>query len=506
MTEPSPAQPASDVFISYAHLDNQPLSGTREGWISRFHGDLAIKLSELLGEKVNIWRDAKLTGNDFFGEAIVNQFPSVKALVSVVSPRYLKSEWCVREVEEFSKAAGRTGGLRVQDKSRLVKVVKTPVAASDVPAQLLTLFSSILGFDFFEIDPASGRPREFSEEFGQEAKRHYFERMYDVAYDLCQLLRFLKANPQGGPMPPAVKSGKTVYLALTSSDRQPHREQVRRELIERGHAVLPDAPMPMGAGEFEPAVRACLEQCDLSVHLVGDRYGIIPEEATASVVELQHQVAAATPGRPGFSRIIWVPKEGQVHDERQGAFLKRLHEEAAAQRGVDLIQDSIEKLKELILDRLTPPPPPAPAPAPSADQPPRVYLICDQQDELSVDPIEDHLLDQGLDVSRTHFDGDEAAISLAHRQALQLCDAALIYYGAASRAWVEVKLMDVLQAPGYGRTKPLLAEAVCIALPENREKQRFRHRTAEIIRLPEPFSPSGLQPFLDRLKAAARAP
>jgi hypothetical protein len=45
-----------------------------------------------------------------------------------------------------------------------------------------------------------------------------------------------------------------------------------------------------------------------------------------------------------------------------------------------------------------------------------------------------------------------------------------------------MKLMDLMQAPGYGRTKPMLAKTVCIAPPDQRDKQRFRTHVAEIIR------------------------
>lgn len=488
----------SDVFISYATLDNAPLGRSAAGWVSRFHNDLVIKVSELMGERIQVWRDAKLGGSDVLEDTIFNEFPNLKALVSVVSPRYLRSKWCVREVAEFEKAAGRTGGFRVRNKSRLFKVVKTPFAAAEVPPSLARPFNSVLGFEFFSIDPGTGRPREFSEEYGEEARRHYFERLYDVAYDLSQLLRLMRTNPEGGALPERPQSGKVVYLALTSSDLQAEREQIRRELLERGHVVLPDAPLPMIAGEFETAVKSCLDQCDLAIHLVGEHYSIVPENASLSVVELQNQLAAAAAGRPGFARLVWLPGGLAPPDPRQNHFVEHLRRDGDAQHAAEVIQDAIGKLKEVMLDKLAPPPP-MPQPAPStADRPPLLYLICDEPDDLSVDPIEDFVFAQGAEVRRSHFEGDESEISQAHRQSLQLCDAVLIYYGNASRAWVDVKLMDVSQAPGYGRTAPLAAQAVCLAPPDNRDKQRFRTRTAEVIRLSEPFCPEVLHPFLQK--------
>jgi hypothetical protein len=63
------------VFISYAHMDNQPLTPDQQGWVSRFHASLEVMLSMRLGRKAEIWRDKKLAGNDIFADEIVAQFP-----------------------------------------------------------------------------------------------------------------------------------------------------------------------------------------------------------------------------------------------------------------------------------------------------------------------------------------------------------------------------------------------------------------------------------------------
>ena len=44
------------LFISYAHIDNQPLSPEQQGWITRFHATLEALLSMRMGTKAQIWR------------------------------------------------------------------------------------------------------------------------------------------------------------------------------------------------------------------------------------------------------------------------------------------------------------------------------------------------------------------------------------------------------------------------------------------------------------------
>src|SRR3954466_6099023 len=118
-----------NLFISYAHIDDQPLVPGQQGWITQFHATLEALLSMRLGRAAKIWRDRKLQGNDAFDDEIIAQFNGSAVLLSVLTSRYLASEWCTREVREFCEMAKQRGGLVVGNKSRVFKVIKTPVDA-----------------------------------------------------------------------------------------------------------------------------------------------------------------------------------------------------------------------------------------------------------------------------------------------------------------------------------------------------------------------------------------
>jgi hypothetical protein len=147
-------------------------------------------------------------------------------------------------------------------------IPKTPVDADDLPADLRTLYTGLVPYEFFERDPLSGRLREFDEAFGNTAMQRFHERVYDVAYDISQVLEYL-----GDPAHTVARrtaNPKTIFLAATTSDLEPQRDQLRRELIVLGHTVVPKQPLPLVASELVAVVQSCLEQADVAIHFVGD--------------------------------------------------------------------------------------------------------------------------------------------------------------------------------------------------------------------------------------------
>ena len=109
-----------NLFISYAHIDDQPLNPGEKGWITRFHATLKAFLGMRMGREAKIWRDEKLQGNDVFSSEIVEQFRRSAVLMSILTPRYLNSEWCTREAREFCQTAEQD--RRAGDRQQVARV------------------------------------------------------------------------------------------------------------------------------------------------------------------------------------------------------------------------------------------------------------------------------------------------------------------------------------------------------------------------------------------------
>jgi hypothetical protein len=493
----------NDIFISYAHIDDQPLAEGQKGWISAFHRSLHIRLAQLLGREPRIWRDPKLQGNDIYSDRLVQSLPGVALLVSVVSPRYIRSEWCMRELNEFQQATATTGGMRVSDKARVFKVVKTAVPLRQQPAE----FQDLLGYDFFTVDPDTGRARELSQAGDPECQRLYWLKLDDLAHDIAESLEMMggadveAAAGAGGAEPTA------VYLAETSFDLSEERNVIRRELLGHGHLVLPDRPLPLVGPDCEAAIRASLARCRLSIHLIGRNYGLIPEGATDSIVVKQNELAIERGAGGAFSRLVWLPPGLASEEERQLRFIDRLQTDVRIQAGADILQTSLEDFKSVALQRARPDEERAAAPAEAeatrtGEGLLRIYVIYDQRDGEGPAPVEDYLFKEGYEVICPVFEGEEAQVRRDHEENLSICDGVLLYYGTANELWLRRKLREIQKSAAFGRKKPISGKAILLAPPESPSKQRLRTHEAVVIDQQKGFDPAHLKPFLGQLRIA----
>lgn len=492
------------LFLSYAHIDNEPLVPGQAGWVENFQYSLRVRLKQLLGGEPGIfWDKATIHGNDILTGVIETDVVRCSVLVPIVSPSYVNSErsqWCRRELETFCAAAERAGGIRIGDKSRIYKVIKTPVPRAQEPDPLRDL----IGYEFYATEPATGRVREFSL---QSTLGSYLDKIEDLARDITELLEQLKNAADGRTPAPAAK---TIYLAETTRDLAGARERVLRSLRQRKYSVLPGRLLPVEDGAALRAyVGECLEHADLSVHLVGASYGAVPEGETESVVVIQNEMAAARSAGGGLPRIIWIAPGSSPADPRQTALVEGLYTNADLLLGADRLSGSLEELETEIQDvlaRTTRPTPRVDSETPSAPSALRyVYLICDKGDLDAALTLRDVLYasDPQVEVSLPVFESDNA--SALHREQLTDCDAVLLYVGSASTSWLEVMRLELRKMNGLPRGRPVAAKGIYLGPPATPDKERFQTREAIVLREFGPPTAAGVQAFVQRLREAPTA-
>lgn len=491
----------NDLFISYRHLDNAPVSG-ETGWIDDFTAKLKTQLAFKLGYEPKIWRDRKLNGSEYFSNVIMAALGTSKLFISVLSPGYVAphSEWCMKELGAFYDLSQHDRTVQLGDKSRCIKVVKSYLPREKHPAQL----QGLLGYEFYERDNESGRPRDFSYLPQGDQYARYLKKIDELAFDISELL---KAFDQPAPgVDPAPATDQAVYLAESTTDRTEYRDAIRNELLSRGFRVLPDRELPDTAAEYRLAVSENLKQSRLAIHLIGEKFGSMLEgDEENSIVQIQNELAAQQSSESNnFARLIWIAPDLAPSGKRQLAFIELLRTDEQAQNGAELLERPLEELKNRIIEKLTAP---KPAPARLLQFPEenlvRIYLMCDKLDFETVGAIRDYLFEKKYEVKLTAREGEATQVIEYHKDNLLECDATLIYYGNGNEFWLHSKLSDLRKVRAWGRETPLL-KAIYLATPETAHKHDYKTWEATLLTPPgyAGLSRAALDEFIAGIESA----
>jgi hypothetical protein len=444
----------ADVFISYSHVDNESASADDDkGWIDRFELAFSTKLRQLCGATTEVWRDHKIDGSDLLTPTIEDNVRRARLFLSILSQSYLESEWCRTELRIFAETAARSGGLNVGTKSRILKVIKTPVDQSTEKGAEIDI-SDVIGYPFFR-KREDGKHWEYDPVLGQEAREEFHRQVLELAIDAKALLDALK----GGGAEPAQnskKSGVVIYLAQAADDLAGDAERLRRELRMLGHTVLPESPLGFGA-DYVEKVRADLERAHIAIHPVAKGLGPMPEAADRRIVPLQYELARSAELR----RVVWMPPDAKTADLAEPAFRDALDNDAAVRKcTLETIKSAIATIAQQLLQ-------PAPKPAPpvrrAAEERAQIYLIVDQEDAALAQPFAEYLVAQGNAVTFPLFEGDESERREDHEDTLRDCDAVLVLHASATDFWRRAKLRDLKRAFGLGRARPFSARALLLA-------------------------------------------
>jgi hypothetical protein len=486
------------AFISYAHLDNQPLKDKGRGWIDVLHATLANMVGQVMGSEVNIWRDTSLQGNDDFTEEIQQKLPHTAIMVSVFTPRYVKSAWCKREVTAFCTEAERAGGLFIGTKSRVFRVIKTPPIdgrSTVLPADLPAALGKATGYDFFSFDRAQSTYTELDPAYGETEEQEFLRKTRNLAEHIAKLLHEIDQHTQPAAAAPAAAMAAptshkpVVYLTECSRFHRANRERIAAELVREGYTVLPDAPLPTDEIELVSEVRSLLARAQLSVHLIGPLYGAVPDgESGKSLGMWQNELAAERAQqaqRQGerFARVIWLAQGTASEQPEQQRFIDSLHNDKPTQFGAELVTDDIEGFKREIRDALLrleqPPSPMAAARADTgpaagdadAASPGLVYLICDERDRAEALPLLKALVARGCDAKLPLFRGEAQQLREANQATLLAADAVVLYHGAGDAVWRRLQESEIKKTAGQRRDRPWRAVVTYLAGPTTEDKQ-----------------------------------
>ena len=241
-----------DVFISYARVDNEPLTlrGEKVQWIDRFHTELEGRVNEELKGNAKFWRDDNdLPGNKLVTPEIAEAISKTATIVVVLSPGYLESAWCRKEIADFKRRMTESGGPQ----SRMFLVKLRDFDYEDQPTEL----KDLIGYNFFN--------KELNAAISPNEDDFYFE-LIRLRTALAACLKDLKQHDDPDS---TLSADPAVYLAEPTPDIQRERNKISVQINKLGYRVLPARYYARSREEFEKAAKTDLDAAKLFIQLLG---------------------------------------------------------------------------------------------------------------------------------------------------------------------------------------------------------------------------------------------
>lgn len=217
----------ADVFISYAHFDD------KDGWVTQLKSKLAGRLMYDLAGEAEVWFDAdRVRTGDRVKQEIRDKLSDTLLLLAVVSPSYLKSQFCrEEELDWFLDNQGR----------EVIQVLKIPLERdTDLPlpdVRYEYLYEEATGTAY------SGDQLDL--------------KLKKLIFDLRNKLEDAK------------QGCRKIYLAHPRNERLRAKcQSLKRELHRNRYAVLPSELVTLRT--LESKILKWIEDAEISIHLRTD--------------------------------------------------------------------------------------------------------------------------------------------------------------------------------------------------------------------------------------------
>lgn len=339
-----------DIFISYSHCDNDSPNG-EQGWVDHFHEQLESRLVRRFGKiSVSIWRDEMLSGNTYFDDRIQDRIRKSFLFLALLSPNYIQSEYCLKELELFCSMANESRfGLRVAGESRAFAILLRNIHYSEWPKQ----FSGTPGFPMHDQKESSKQLGEFLD----WRERFYQKKLGDIVNAIEKVLKLSFAIGEGIGEENGGKKEEgesvSVFIADTSDTLQATRDKLVDYLNRERVQVLERIPPPYHSTEHETAVKKVIDGSCLTVHLL-DSY---PGRQIEGAHSLTYPCAQVETGLRSHTRqLIWVPKELEyknIEDRAYAGYLESLERSERQKADFEFVRDEKVNLPQLVLQAVS---------------------------------------------------------------------------------------------------------------------------------------------------------
>ncbi len=339
-----------DVFLSYAHKDNETTSSDEEGWMTMFYKQLQLTLAHYLdGTNVsNIWCDHELRKNIKFDGEIKKVIENSAIFMAFSSNNFYRSEYCCTKELSFFYEFAKAGsiGLNVDNASRIFQVQLLRKHHDE----WLDEFKGSSAYEMFRLSSNPPDPDDQGITLFPEMKdKAYKERMIEIVQDVCKTLK--KMSKVQAPATAPQKS-KQVFLGKVSYRQSPLRQQIIQELKN----INVDICMfdePCSRSDYEAKVKEEISKSDLLIHLFDDIAG---EKIDNDYPYTFSQEQLLIGKKEGKEQLIFIPNEmefDKLSDRQHAEFLSGLSKNKNANDHYNLVKEnSVRMIVDHIKNRL----------------------------------------------------------------------------------------------------------------------------------------------------------
>jgi hypothetical protein len=347
-----------DVFVSYAHADNEtPLgSAAQYGWVTTLAHNLNTGPGHL---PKNLFIDHRLKPGDVFSDDLVTTVGNSTLLLLLLSQNYIDSTWCGKELDHFIRTHAND-----PDKPADIFVVElSPFKTfSNVPDKILNLRKHLKTalFWYQPDDPSipflAGDPSP--QECSPESGRHYWQRLHELRNAIDSRLRSLRRDkptvpvtaqmddqPSGTLQQETKEPLGTILLADTTDDLVAQRDAVKARLEPEGVVVLPEGDyVGLTPDEFKTEFARDLARCELFVQMVSPTVGRTGKGFTVPLPQLQFDGAVAAK-KPIMQWCKRLPGPGDITDPAHAKLFKTAYLRATNRTSFE--REILERLRAI---------------------------------------------------------------------------------------------------------------------------------------------------------------
>ncbi len=294
-----------DALISYAHIDNKSTRADN-GWIAVFQKRLQLALEGLSGEKsIEIWRDPKLAGNDYFDAVIKESLEKSGLLLVLYSNGYINSDYCTKEIDHFYAHVQKKEdpfGLTVNNKSRIFNITLYNIPNPSWHNAL----QGRSGYDFY--DDAVKEPIN-------PKSKAYKKSIAKLASEIWMMLSSMeKANTDK----------QAVFFGSFPNSLGYEKELIEDEIKLKAKLVPENfGDLPSQESSRIDKIKEIMASAATSIHLFNENASdkLKDTERPSSIVEAEVALSTDKP------QVIWMPSELQqdkIDNPVQKDFLKSI--------------------------------------------------------------------------------------------------------------------------------------------------------------------------------------